>query len=569
MEKKIYRIICAVVITAIFIFGLILTMLCYSFYTDREKQELRNVGRLMIGSELSPEEMSRRLNDVYAFEMGVTAFSRDGEVIYNSDRTYSENADFPEVSDAFETGEGEREYEGEERDIFYFALLRDDTVIRFSREKESVYAVYVSLLPAFCISALFVIISAVIASRRLSAQIMGPINALVQKLDVVKKKGGKIKDVIGLYSDYEELAPLTDAAEEMSKRLEKYIGQLKNEKDRIKLITANMVEGMVLIDKERNILSVNKSAVNMLNPDFPDDSREKRNITELTKSEELIRLLNKSEEMSSVSSSINIGELYLRVFVSRAETDSQRKCGTVIMLVDETEIRRTEEIRRDFSANVSHELKTPLTTIKGFGEMLGNGMYTDENDVRRYGSRIYSESERLLQLINDIIRLSEIEEQTAVQLERADLMQIAEDTADILMHKAEQLKIQLTVTGKPAFMMINRSYMTELMLNLADNAIKYNNPGGYVNIDISQDNGGTVITVKDNGIGIPEESQARIFERFYRVDKSHSRQTGGTGLGLSIVKHITAYHRGNVKLESRLGEGTTVTVSFPVNSQIK
>ncbi|MBQ8569262.1 MAG: hypothetical protein IJ446_08595 [Oscillospiraceae bacterium] len=569
MEKKIYRIICAVVITAIFIFGLILTMLCRSFYTDREKQELRNVGRLIIGSELSPEEMSRRLNDVYAFEIGVTAFSRDGTVIYNSDRTYSENADFPEVSDAFETGEGEREYEGGERDIFYFAVLCDDTVIRFSREKDSVYAVYVSLLPAFGVSALFGVISAVIASRRLSAQIMGPINALVQKLDVVKKKGGKIKDVIGLYSDYEELAPLTDAAEEMSKRLEKYIGQLKNEKDRIKLITANMVEGMVLIDKERNILSVNKSAVNMLNPDFPDDSREKRNITELTKSEELIRLLNKSEEMSSVSSSINIGELYLRVFVSRAETDSQRKCGTVIMLVDETEIRRTEEIRRDFSANVSHELKTPLTTIKGFGEMLGNGMYTDEDDVRRYGSRIYSESERLLQLINDIIRLSEIEEQTAVQLERADLMQIAEDTADILMHKAEQLKIQLTVTGKPAFMMINRSYMTELMLNLADNAIKYNNPGGYVNIDISQDNGGTVITVKDNGIGIPEESQARIFERFYRVDKSHSRQTGGTGLGLSIVKHITAYHRGNVKLESRLGEGTCVTVSFPVNSQIK
>ena len=227
-------------------------------------------------------------------------------------------------------------------------------------------------------------------------------------------------------------------------------------------------------------------------------------------------------------------------------------------------LKDAEQIRAEFSANVSHELKTPLTTIKGFGEMLENGLITDGEDVKKYGGTIYRESTRLLSLINDIIRLSEIEENDVAANPKTDLLEVAKNAADSLSGKAEKNDVTVTVDGEQTFAHANQMYISELFVNLIDNAIKYNKRGGSVRVTVSKIDRNAVISVSDNGIGIPDDSKDRIFERFYRVDKSHSRAIGGTGLGLSIVKHIVNYHKGKIHLESTLGEGTTITVYLPL-----
>lgn len=227
-------------------------------------------------------------------------------------------------------------------------------------------------------------------------------------------------------------------------------------------------------------------------------------------------------------------------------------------------LKDAEQIRAEFSANVSHELKTPLTTIKGFGEMLENGLITDSEDVKKYGGTIYRESTRLLSLINDIIRLSEIEENDVAANPKTDLLEVAKNAADSLSGKAEKNDVTVTVDGEQTFAHANQMYISELFVNLIDNAIKYNKRGGSVRVTVSKIDRNAVISVSDNGIGIPDDSKDRIFERFYRVDKSHSRAIGGTGLGLSIVKHIVNYHKGKIHLESTLGEGTTITVYLPL-----
>lgn len=221
-------------------------------------------------------------------------------------------------------------------------------------------------------------------------------------------------------------------------------------------------------------------------------------------------------------------------------------------------------LRRDFSANVSHELKTPLTTIRGFGEMMENGIISDPEDVRRYGGTICRESTRLLTLINDIMRLSELEnDASTARTESVELLQTARDCEEILSVKAEELDINVTVEGEPVEISGNLSYLTELILNLMDNSIKYNKPGGRVLTKVSPADGGCVISVEDNGIGISEDDRERIFERFYRVDKSRSKETGGTGLGLSIVKHIVVIYGGRLDIDSEIGKGTKITVFIP------
>lgn len=237
------------------------------------------------------------------------------------------------------------------------------------------------------------------------------------------------------------------------------------------------------------------------------------------------------------------------------------------LIIQLEDVQKTAQIRREFSANVSHELKTPLTTIKGFGEMLEKGIICASADVRKYGGTIYRESERLIGLINDIIKISEVEEASsgAEYLSEEDLYALAEEAVRCLEDKAKKHGVTLKLEGSSCVMKVQARYIFELFINLIDNAVKYNKPGGSVLVEVSVPSGGNgcVLSVSDNGIGIPAEHQERIFERFYRVDKSRSKLTGGTGLGLSIVKHIAAYHHGTVKLFSRAGEGTRVVVMLP------
>lgn len=360
--------------------------------------------------------------------------------------------------------------------------------------------------------------------------------------------------------EYDEFHAIADTISGLNKKVDKYKGRWRNESEKIALIFENMIEGMVILDENGYIININKSAVNM----FTDNGHISgmTHISVLTDCKELTGFLSDNEKSRTIQDITLENGRKLYAYANRVKISSN-DC-IIIIFTDVSQKFDAENLRREFSANVSHELKTPLTTIRGFGELFGSGMITNIEDIKKYGSRIQQESQRLLFLINDIIRLSELDENKEVITCKINLMDTAKEAFELLSDKAKSAQVSVTFEGDQNLCCIcSESYIRELFTNLIDNAIKYNKKGGYVKVGISFKNGQHIISVKDNGIGIPESDTERIFERFYRVDKSHSRQTGGTGLGLSIVKHIVAYHKGTVKLESKLGEGTEIIICIP------
>lgn len=359
----------------------------------------------------------------------------------------------------------------------------------------------------------------------------------------------------------EEQKTLNALRQEMS-RTQK---ELYHEKDIIGLIQEHMVEGILILDDSDKIQLANRTATTLLEIDKGE--WEDKSIFILTDNQDFLNALRKSktEHHASVRQLLQIDGKYIRAHISRVEMGGI--FGTIILLVDVTYSVKAEKMRQEFTANVSHELKTPLTTIKGFGEMFGSGMITKTEDVLKYGAMIERESERLLFLINDIIRLSEIEEHTEMLDTPVELSASARSAIQLLEPQIQQSHIQVTLEGTCLLLHSNEGYIRELFINLIDNAIKYNNPGGEVHISIAHVGQQAKILISDNGIGIPLNAQSRIFERFYRVDKSRSKQRGGTGLGLSIVKHIVDCHDGTISLRSELGKGTEITILLPIENR--
>lgn len=338
--------------------------------------------------------------------------------------------------------------------------------------------------------------------------------------------------------------------------------ELNHERDIIELIQEHMVEGILILDDSDKIQLANRTAVAQLR--IAKEDWNNKSIFILTDNLDFLDALRKSKtaQHPHVRHTLKIDGKYIRIHINRIEMDGI--FGSIILFVDVTYSVKAEKMRQEFTANVSHELKTPLTTIKGFGEMFGGGMITQKEDVKKYGAMIERESERLLFLINDIIRLSEIEEHSDLLDTPVDLEMSAKSALQILDPMIQRNDIHVTLEGGCLLMHSNESYIRELFVNLIDNAIKYNNVGGEVHIVISRVDQQAKIVISDNGIGIPLHAQSRIFERFYRVDKSRSKQRGGTGLGLSIVKHIVDYHNGTISLRSELGHGTEISILLPI-----
>ncbi len=342
-------------------------------------------------------------------------------------------------------------------------------------------------------------------------------------------------------------------------RIEK---DLSHERDIIDTIQEHMVEGILILDDADKIQLANRTATQILS--IAPTAWAQNSIFTLTDDTVFLEALRKTKtpQKTSVQQLLKKEGKYFRAYISRVEMGDI--FGTIALLVDVTYHVKAEKMRQEFTANVSHELKTPLTTIKGFGEMFGSGMITQKDDVLKYGAMIERESKRLLFLINDIIRLSEIEEHTEMLDTPVNLRIAAQNAIQLLESQIAQTQVQVTLDGYGVLLQSNEGYMRELFINLIDNAIKYNNPGGHVHITIQRQKQQIRITVTDDGIGIPLHAQSRIFERFYRVDKSRSKKRGGTGLGLSIVKHIVDCHGGTISLQSQLGKGTEITVLLPI-----
>ena len=555
MQKKLYKVITILVSCTVLFFLLVAGSLGYSSYQRFTKNGLKSAAKLVAEGNNEPAEMADILKKAIDYDA-------QGNVKFDSEADPAEmenHSDREEFKEATANGEGEstRFSKTLGYTTYYYAIKYNGGVLRFSTDKENLAGVFLAVIPMLVVFAGGIIFITTIISIKLSESMIKPINSLVKQLDLRNENIGQFE------TPYEELEPIIKNADVLMGRIHKNMNKIKAEREKISLITENMVEGMILLDEDMTVLSVNKSALKILGNSF--DPTEHTKINHMTDDQQIIGLLEEAKESGAANGIITEKSRFYRAFANKVYSENTLDFGIIIFFVDVTEEIQSEQIRRDFSANVSHELKTPLTTIKGFGELLENGIFTKEEDVKKYGGMIYRESERLLYLINDIIRLSQIEEQEHVLSDKIDLLRIAHDVEGILRHKADNREVTMTVEGEHVQIYGNQSYITELFLNLMDNAIKYNHEGGSLNVKVGIENGKAFAVFSDTGIGISDEHQSRVFERFYRVDKSRSKKIGGTGLGLSIVKHIVAYHSGEIQLESEPEKGTTITVKLPFN----
>lgn len=480
----------------------------------------------------------------------VTWLSADGEVLYDSADGIPETGD--EVIEARKKGCGRsesRSFKENRHTLNYASKLSSGTVVRLSEECELLPIGVSGIISTYIILISVFFIVSVIAARIVSKRIVRPINGI--DLDEPKKS-----------DTYPELAPLLDRIYDQNRRISSQMKELGQSREQFNLITESVREGLVIADRKLTMLACNSGAVRLLEAE---DTGEGRSIFSLNNSDTFRRCIQDAAGGRRSECVIKTAGGEREVIASPAKS-MEIVNGIVVFIIDVTEKQQLEEMRREFTSNVSHELKTPLTTIYGISDMLAGGIVKQE-DVVRFGEDIRSEASRLVALINDIVSLSKLDEDAVPrETEEIDLFELASDIIERLKRSAAEKPAELLLRGGHVILSGNRTILDEIIYNLCDNAIKYNRPGGVCEVKISHIPRKAIITVSDTGIGIPEEHIPRIFERFYRVDKSRSRKIKGTGLGLSIVKHGVNYHGGTVRAESAPGKGTVFTVELPIQS---
>ncbi len=483
-----------------------------------------------------------------------TWIAADGSVIYdtNADADSLENhSDREEFKAALASGAGESvRYSNTlmQKTMYAARRLDDGTVLRVSVSTATVGALLLGVTqPMLAVLAAALILSAILA-KHISRRVVAPLNELDLEHPLDDSNAA-----------YEELAPVLGRINRQRSQINSQLRELRRRTDEFAQVTGSMREGLVLLNEQGYILSMNPAARNIFAVEG--DCAGKDFLT-VDRSCDMSAAVRSAMESGHGRLHERHGGRIYQVDVSRIDSDGAA-IGTVILVFDVTEQESAEQMRREFTANVSHELKTPLQGIIGSAELIENGMVQPE-DMPRFVGHIRAEAQRLVTLIGDIIRLSQLDEGEVLPKERLDLLEVAQGAADDLQAEAEKKNVHLSVSGEPAELEGVRQLIYEVAYNLGDNAIKYNVDGGSVSINVSSDGKNAKLTVSDTGIGIAAEDQSRIFERFYRVDKSHSKESGGTGLGLSIVKHAVQYHGGRISMDSAPGKGTSISVSLPI-----
>ena len=558
MTKKIFRSILSVA-AAVLLANLVIVMGClYDYFGSVQETQLKDELRLAAyGVEENGPNYLEHLSERdyrYAWtpDYRLTWVASDGTVLFDtldSAENMENHADRVEVREAFAKGESSSvRYSTTltERTLYYAKALNDGTVLRISIRQATVLAlVLVMLQPILLVAILAVILSAVLANW-MSKKIVRPLNSL--DLDHPLENDA-----------YEELAPLLSRIHQQRQQIAAQLHSLKKQTDEFAQVTSHMKEGLVLLDNAGKILSINPAAQQVFGAESSCDGQD---FLTIDRSRDLhLAIQTAAEEGHGEIRSERNGREF-QFDISRIESEDAF-VGTVLLAFDVTEQAFAEQNRREFTANVSHELKTPLQSITGSAELLENGLVKPE-DVPRFVGMIRTEAARLVTLVDDIIHLSQLDEGAAPDRETVDLLETAKDAASALGDSATEKEIHVSVSGESVSISGVRSFLHEMIYNLCDNAIKYNVENGSVEITVVRKEQEAVVTVKDTGIGIPAEHQSRIFERFFRVDKSRSKASGGTGLGLSIVKHLAQYHGATIKLQSEFGCGTTVSVVFPL-----
>uniref|UniRef100_UPI00260CC026 sensor histidine kinase n=1 Tax=uncultured Flavonifractor sp. TaxID=1193534 RepID=UPI00260CC026 len=450
--------------------------------------------------------------------------------------------------------------------LYVAKRFADGMIGRASMPLSSIDSLVAGGLWGFVIASLAAVLLALLLSRRTANRVVAPLSAVSQTLQGVLDGTGR--PGLDAYQSDDELRPILRYIDKLVERLGGYIQSITDERDKVSLILDCMAEGLILLDEDGKVLAINRSARAIFG--FPEGDEEDGALL-LTRSRRLREAIRSSQDKHAPVvlevDALTEEARSLRMFISPVSGRQYegQAVGTSILISDVTQLKKAEGIRSEFTANVSHELKTPLTSIKGFTDMLSGGMVASPEDQKRFITMIGVEVDRLIDLINDILKLSELESAAIDQSsEHCDALEVAEDTAALLTPAAREAGVSLAVSGLSAEVAVPQSRLKELLLNLMSNGIKYTESGGKVETTIHLQDNQAVITVADNGIGIPTEAQGRVFERFYRVDKGRARKNGGTGLGLAIVKHIVQLYGGTVTLESKVGKGSTFTVKLPL-----
>ena len=549
MTKKIFRSIFIVAASVLLASLVIISSCFYEYFGRLQRQEMRD--ELYLAATAVEHGGDDYLKNISSGHFRLSLIAKDGNVLYDTaaDAESLENhGGREEIKQALESGEGESiRYSSTllQKTIYCAKRLDDGRVLRISVSRATVGAIAMGMIsPIIAVGVGALILSGVLASR-LAKRIVEPLN----KLDLEHPLDN---------DSYEELSPLLSRINKQRALIAEQLAELRHRTDEFEQVTGNMKEGLVLIDTNENVLSINSAARNIFSA--AEDCIGKSFLT-VDRSRDLNAAIHSAFEHghSEIHSDKN-GRTY-QFDISRIDSDGSA-FGAVILLFDITDRESAEKLRREFTANVSHELKTPLQGIIGSAELIESGMVKTA-DMPRFVGHIREEAQRLVSLVNDIIRLSQLDEGDSLPTERVDLLAVAEEAAADLSEAAKARNISLLAEGESVFVFGIKRLLYEVIYNLGENAVKYNVENGNVLISVAKEENSAVLTVKDSGIGIAPEHQSRIFERFYRVDKSHSKASGGTGLGLSIVKHAVQRQGGKIELESELGKGTTIRVILP------
>mgnify|MGYP000020627177 FL=1 len=549
MKKKISITMCLMTAVSVIITAVMISLVIYRKNYNEMKSMIKAEAEY-ISQAIDTEDINYLESVKNVTPSRITWIDSNGNVIYDSaGENLSNHSDRPEIIDAVKNGSGESSRLSEtfsEQTYYYAVKLTNGTILRMSDTTSSIYHDIFSALPYTVIVIAIIIILAIIVSNNETEKIIKPINEL--DLD---NPSNNLK--------YDELAPLLRRIEKQNSDIEKYISELKAKQVEFETVTENMSEGLIIINQKSTILSCNKSAVAILGGG--EYNYISKSVFDLNHSKNFVDAVENAVVGKHDETALTINNRSYMVITNPVK-HFDKISGAVIIIIDVTEKESREELRREFSANVSHELKTPLTAISGFAEIMKDGWAKPE-DYQMFALKIYNETQRLINLIEDIIKLSRLDEnKIEITKESVDMLVLAKDAAARLSSKAKDKNISVTVNGDHGNITGVRQILDEMIYNLCDNAIKYNKKNGKVEVIVKDYISNVSVTVKDNGIGIPAEDLDRVFERFYCVNKSHSKESGGTGLGLSIVKHGAIFHKAKINIDSTLGIGTSIEIVF-------
>ena len=549
MDKKIFN---SNFLTSLFILLISFVLVFVVLFNHSQNQlldELRSeAGYISYAVE---NEGVSYINNFDGDDKRITLIASDGTVLVDTsaDESVLDNhADRQEIKEAILNGSGTSTRFSDtmmKNTMYYAKRLSDGTVLRVSATQDSVFVLLLSLVYPLSIIIIVALVLSLIISHRVSKSIIKPIN----ELDLDNPAGNE---------SYEELTPLLKKISAQKRTIEKQVRAARQRQEEFRLITENMSEGLLVIDSGANVLSYNNAAAHLLEIANIESGSSVLLFNRAKGFRELVeQALSGNRAEKEISHDSNIYNL-----IANPVYEGEKVIGAVIVIIDITESVKREQLRREFTSNVSHELKTPLTSISGFAEIMKSGD-TPDSTVVDFSASIYDEAQRLITLVTDIIKISELDENPSLfEKCKVDLYALSQNVIKSLRPLAEKKNISLNLTGDTAHIWGTPKIVDEMIYNLCDNAVKYNKQGGSVDVIISTTETKVNLTVRDTGIGIPNAEQSRVFERFYRVDKSHSKQVGGTGLGLAIVKHAAAYTGAEISLESQENVGTTVTVAF-------